>query len=61
MAKSQYSSASSPSPDPNIIPISGLKLFVFSLINSIVPNNIDHLFADDEERQNVREQWRYNY
>ena len=32
-----------------------------SWINSIVPNNIDHLFADDEERQNVREQWRYNY
>lgn len=22
-----------------------------SWINSIVPNNIDHLFADDEERQ----------
>lgn len=32
-----------------------------SWINSIVPNNIDYLFADDEERQNVREQWRYNY
>lgn len=32
-----------------------------SWINSVVPNNIDYLFADDEERQNVREQWRYNY
>jgi Zn-dependent peptidase ImmA (M78 family) len=32
-----------------------------SWINSIVPNNIDYLFEDDEERQNVREQWRYNY
>lgn len=30
-------------------------------INSIVPNNIDYLFADEEERQNAREQWRYNY
>lgn len=30
-------------------------------INSIVPNNIDYLFEDEEERQNAREQWRYNY
>lgn len=32
-----------------------------SWVNSIVPNNIDYLFEDEEERQNVREQWRYNY
>lgn len=30
-------------------------------INSIVPNNIDYLFVDEEEKQNEREQWRYNY
>lgn len=32
-----------------------------SWVNSIVPNNIDYLFKDEEERQNEREQWRYNY
>lgn len=32
-----------------------------SWVNSIVPNNIDYLFEDEEERQNEREQWRYNY
>lgn len=32
-----------------------------SWVSSIVPNNIDYLFEDEEERQNVREQWRYNY
>lgn len=30
-------------------------------INLIVPNNIDYLFEDEEERQSAREQWRYNY
>lgn len=32
-----------------------------SWINLVVPNNIDYLFEDEEERQNEREQWKYNY
>lgn len=30
-------------------------------INSIVPNNIDYFFIDDEEKQKERELWKYNY
>ena len=32
-----------------------------SWVNSILPNNIDYLFEDEEERQKEREQWKYNY
>lgn len=30
-------------------------------INSIVPNNIDYLFSDDEAKQQERELWKYKY
>ena len=32
-----------------------------SWVNSIVPNNIDYLFEDEEERQRSARLWRYNY
>ena len=30
-------------------------------INSIVPNNVEYYFIDDEEKQKERELWKYNY